>query len=130
MRLGFTGLKLLVITLPFGALPTDFIWKLYFVPITVQSFTPIEVLYEALCSSDNIRMTKTYRLSGVCLDPISQRKLCLLMSTGRCLFYELLVSNSKEPYDNSLQNRLTLSGCVETKTDHFYPIQNPVGKLK
>ncbi|KAF4521502.1 hypothetical protein B566_EDAN001802 [Ephemera danica] len=48
-----------------------------------------ELSYEARCHSEVLRLHKNARLLGMSCDPVSERKLCLFLSTGRLVFLEL-----------------------------------------
>lgn len=55
----------------------------------------LEVTYDLHCQSDALRLTKHGKIIGMAICPISETKVALLVSDGRLLFFELLISHKK-----------------------------------
>ena len=51
--------------------------------------TYLDVSYDLRCQSDPLRVTKNNRVMGVVICPVSEKQVCLIMSDGKVLLWEL-----------------------------------------
>ena len=70
--------------------------------LNYETLTPHDFAYDTRTQSDPIRITKSLKVFSLCVSPVDEKTLILLLNDGRLLIYEL--NNQKEYLEQQKNN--------------------------